>query len=212
MLPSPFSVPESIDRGPVAPAIEGYKPDGCIRSSTGYTLSMRDLLKKSVAAAIKKMKAHAELVELENVDESTFRSFLLAEIKRRRPEARCQTEWHLFDLLVQIDTASALVELKFYITRHTRDLDDRAGFFKGGASKKNEDEFKKCVRKLRRYRKPRVAHKYLILIYEKTSPKRSNYSFARSYDNLAAGPRIRSVIGVPHCMADTLACKIIEVA
>jgi len=172
---------------------------------------MRDLLKESVAAAIGKMKAHADLVELTNVDESTFRSFLLAEIKCRRPEARCQTEWHRFDLLVQIDTASALVEFKFYITRRTRELDGRAGPFKGGASKKNEDEFDACVEKLHSYPDPTVAHKYLILVYEKTSPKRSKCTFARSYDTLPADPRIRSVMDVPHCMADTLACKIIEV-
>ncbi|HET6441853.1 MAG TPA: hypothetical protein VFH53_05700, partial [Phycisphaerae bacterium] len=93
-----------------------------------------------MAAAIEKMKAHVELVERENVDESTFRSFLLAEIKRRRPEARCQTEWHRFDLLVQSGTLTALVELKFYITRRTRDLDGCSGQFKGGASKKNKGE------------------------------------------------------------------------
>ena len=170
------------------------------------------MLKESVAAAIEKMKAHADLVELANVDESTFRSFLLAEIKRRRPEARCQTEWHLFDLLVQIDTASALVELKFYITRRTRDLDGCSGQFKGGASKKNKGEFEACVEKLHSYPDPTVALKYLILVYEKTSPKRSKCSFARSYDNLAAGPMIRSVMDVPHGMEDTLACKLIEVA
>jgi len=170
------------------------------------------MLKESVAAAIEKMEAHADLVELANVDESTFRSFLLAEIKRRRPEARCQTEWHLFDLLVQIDTASALVELKFYITRRTRDLDGCSGQFKGGASKKNEGEFWHCVQKMHHNSMKGVAHKYLILVYEKTYPKRSKCSFARSYDNLAAGPMIRSVMDVPHCMADTLACKIIEVA
>jgi len=173
---------------------------------------MRDLLKESVAAAIEKMKAHSELVERENVDESTFRLFLLAEIKRRRPEARCQTEWHRFDLLVQIDTVSALVEIKFYITRRTRELDGRSGPYKGGASKKNKDEFWACVPKMHHNPIRGVAQKYLILIYEKTSPKHSNYSFARSYDTLPADPRIRSVMDVPHCMADTLACKIIEIA
>jgi hypothetical protein len=172
---------------------------------------MKQLLEQALTAALQRLKAHADLVGLENVDESTFRSFVIAELMKRRATARCQTEWHRFDLLLQCDSVNVLVEFKFYLMRRTFELDGRRGPWKGEAGTQNEAEFWACVDKLHNLKDPAVHQRYLALVYQKAYPLRSMYSFAKSYDALAAGSKFSTVTDVPHCMAETLTCKILEV-
>jgi len=173
---------------------------------------MRRMLKNALAGAMHRLKDHAELVGLANVDEFTFRSLVLAEIMRRDTNARCQTEWHRFDLLVQRQTRNAIIEFKFYLNRKTVEVDGTSGDWKGGAGKKNEKEFWACVRKLHQDRNPRIHNRYLVLVYDMEYPKRSPCSFVASYDGLAPSREIKSVTRITHCLDTRLACKLIEVA
>jgi hypothetical protein len=173
---------------------------------------MKQLLMRATRAAFQSLKPHVKLVGLANVNESTFRSFFLAGLMGRCPKACCQTEWHKFDLLVQRDDENALVEFKFNVVRQTRELDGHLGYWKGGASAKNESEFKACVHKLHTLKDAKIKHRYVLLVYAKGYPKRSKCSFTKSYDALPARPEFRKITDVAHCMADKLSCKIIEVA
>ncbi|MBM4019877.1 MAG: hypothetical protein FJ288_16405 [Planctomycetes bacterium] len=168
-------------------------------------------MEQAASGAFERLRPHAQSVDLGNVDESTFRSFFLAALKEECPGAHCQTEWHTFDLLVQHAGLNALIEFKFLVMRRTQELDGRRGHWKGEAGTQNEDEFWACVKKLREQRYP-VKHKYVLLVYQKSYPLRSKYSFAKSYDNLAHDRGISTVTDIQHCMGETLACKLIEVA
>ena len=173
---------------------------------------MEERLIHVLQKALHRLSDHADLVKISNVDESTFRSFLLAEIMLHDPGAQCQTEWHLFDLLIQTAERSVAVELKFYIMRQTRELDGRLGQWKGEAGSQNEREFWACVDKLHQLGCPGIGHKYLVLIYQRANPRKSKYSFALSYDDLKPNDRIKMVTTICHEMGDRLACKLIEIA
>ena len=163
----------------------------------------------ALRAAMRQLAKHARRVGLANTDESTFRSFFLAELKGLMPSAECQTEWHRFDLLVQVDGANALIEFKYYVSRRTREINGGLGQWKGGAGPKNEGEFEQCVDKLRRCRYRPIHRKYLTLVYERGSDRRSRYSFAKSYDDLSGNRQIAQVCEVDHPMADQLTCKLL---
>jgi hypothetical protein len=97
--------------------------------------------------------------------------------------------------------------------RQTIELDGRPGSWKGEAGTQNEAEFWACVDKLHNLKDlkdPAVHQRYLALVYERAYPLHSMYSFAKSYDALAAGHKFSTVTEVPHCMAEKLACKILE--
>lgn len=172
---------------------------------------MKQVIEQAVSAALQRLKTHSDLVGLSNVDEATFRSFVIAGIMERCPTAKCQTEWHRFDLLVQGDAIYVLVEFKFYLMRRTLELNGHLGSWKGEAGPQNESEFWACVGKLHDQRDAAVQQGYLILVYQRDYPLRSKYSFAKSYDGLAAGTKIGAVTDIPHGMAETLTCKILEV-
>jgi hypothetical protein len=172
---------------------------------------MKQVIEQAVSAALQRLKTHSDLVGLSNVDEATFRSFVIAGIMERCPTAKCQTEWHRFDLLVQGHAVNVLVEFKFYLLRQTREINGRLGSWKGGAGPKNKSEYEACVGKLHNRRDAAVHHRLLILVYQVGYPRPSKYSFAESYDDLAADTRIGAVTDIPHGMAEKLACKIVEV-
>ena len=111
---------------------------------------MEALLKESIELAMRIVSDHALLVGRDNVDEATFRSFIIAEIIRREPKAKCQTEWRRFDLLVQVNSDAALIEIKFYLgIRRSLLLDGTLGKWKGGpGARTNEREFRQCMVKL----------------------------------------------------------------
>ena len=172
---------------------------------------MRPNIESIVRATFQRLKPHSRRVGLDNVDESTFRSFFLVELMQQWQGAKCQTEWHWFDLLAKDSDVAVLVEFKFYFMRQTCELDDRPAGWKGGAGPQNQSEFWKCVQKLHKVTQHKVQHRFLILVYQRAYPRQSKYSFAKSYDNLPLRQAMKSVKNVKHCMHETLACKIIEV-
>jgi hypothetical protein len=109
------------------------------------------------------------------------------------PGPRFQTEWHRFDLLVQIGTLATVIEFKYYMRRRTLGFGGEPLGFKGGPGPKNEAEFSACVRKLRTAVLPGVADRRLILAYEREPNGRSRRSFDRSYGGLAVGNDVTDV-------------------
>jgi hypothetical protein len=144
--------------------------------------------------AMRRLLAHADKVGLPNTDESTLRAFFMAAAHDQldsRP--RFQTEWHTFDLLLQIGELATIIEFKYFLRRRTFGLQgDRLGF-KGGPGPKNEAEFNACVHKLRTAVPSGVADRRLILVYERQSNGGSRYSFSRSYRDLAVGVDLADV-------------------
>jgi len=178
---------------------------------------MHTLLKASLERAMQALNNHAKRVKhvnmnmYDNVDESTFRSFLLAEIMRRERNAMCQTEWHRSDLLVQLGRAAALVEIKFYFTRRTYSLDGTGSGWKGGPGSKNEAEFEKCIDKLRHSDLPEITHKFLVLVYFcGTIKERGSRSYGSSYDDVRRFG-LTTVKTIEHCDSQSVACKLIRV-
>lgn len=132
---------------------------------------------------MRRLGKHIACVGLPNVDESTFRSFVLAALIEQCPTAKCQLEWHTYDMLTQIGGENALIEFKFYVFRRTRHLDESDGPWKGNAGVQNQRETRACIKKLsvRQYRP--IHHKYLILAYENKLPAHSKLknSFDEAY-------------------------------
>lgn len=171
---------------------------------------MEELIRGSLITAMARMQEHVALVELSNVDESTFRSFLLAEIKKRAPLAQCQTEWQRFDLLVQSGGCNAIVELKFYMTRPMNSLNGKHLRWKGWASPENEADFQKCVQKLRGTRIVGIDCKFIVLVFEASTSRKSKYTFTKSYEDLGRFNVLRE-IPVEHGFAEHLMCKFAQI-
>ncbi len=146
------------------------------------------------ADAITEVEALGIRIGLENTDESTFRSYFMAAAQERlQQEARFQTEWHKFDLLVQAPekVGDTLIEFKYYIYRRTTELDGTAGRWKGGAGPANEREFRTCLEKLRSpLVPPRIDHRRLVLVYERDAPAPFRNTFHRSFGSLERSPLI----------------------
>ncbi len=173
---------------------------------------MRRELARILKATFCRIKTHVNLVGMSNTDEATFRSFFMVELMRWLPSAKCQTEWHKFDLLAQANGRNVLVEFKYYISRRTTELDGKPGNWKGEAGTQNEREFWECVKKLQACTYRPVHLKLLLLVYEREYPRKSKYSFTGSYDSLSVGESISRVTLVDHAMSDQLTCKIVEIA
>ncbi len=174
--------------------------------------AMQAFLEQILQKAMTRLREHSELVGLANVEEFTFRAFVMAEIMGACPTARCQAEWHKVDLLVQRDGLNALVEFKFYLTRRTVLLDGSPSHWKGGASRKNLSEFQKCVEKLRNFENSEIHRKFLVLVYEALYPKKSRYSFGMFYDQIKPDKQMTSVDAISHVMEDRVTCKLIQIA
>jgi len=144
-------------------------------------------------AAIARMNSHAALVELANTDEATFRAFFLAEVRTRMPASKCQTEWFRYDLLVQHDRRNTLIEFKYYITRPLVSLDGMRIQWKGNPGVQNEREFNDCIKKLRTCSHDPIHSKYLVLVYERDSPRASGNTFHGIYGALATTDDVSSV-------------------
>jgi hypothetical protein len=136
--------------------------------------------------AMRRLLVHAEKVGLANTDECTLRAFFMAAAHDLLgvPQPRFQTEWRRYDLLVQVDDASTVIEFKYYMQRRNRGLRDEQLGFKGGPGLKNEAEFKACVQKLRTAQLPVGVDRRLVLVYLRESSSQSRHSFDRSYRDL----------------------------
>jgi hypothetical protein len=145
--------------------------------------------------AMRRLLAHAEKVGLPNTDECTLRAFFMAAAHDLlgMPGPQFQTEWHRFDLLVQIGALASIIEFKYYMRRRTLGLGGEQLGFKGGPGPKNEGEFNACVTRLRTAVLPGVADRRLVLVYEREADGRSRHSFDRSYGGLAVGDDLTDV-------------------
>jgi hypothetical protein len=145
--------------------------------------------------AMRRLLAHADKVGLPNTDECTLRAFFMAAAHDLHgiPRPQFQTEWHRFDLLVQIGALATAIEFKYYMQRHTLGLGGEQLGPKGGPGPKNEGEFNRCVQKLRTVVLPGVGDRRLILVYVREANGRSRYSFDRSYGGLAVGDDLTDV-------------------
>ena len=145
--------------------------------------------------AMRRLLAHADKVGLPNTDECTLRAFFMAAAHDLHgiPRPQFQTEWHRFDLLVQIGALATAIEFKYYMQRHTLGLGGEPLGFKDGPGPKNEAEFNACVKKLCTAVLPGVADRRLILVYEREANGRSRHSFDRSYGGLAIGDDVTDV-------------------
>jgi hypothetical protein len=137
--------------------------------------------------AMSRLLAHADRVGLPNIDECTLRAFFMAAAHDLlgMPRPRFQTEWHRFDLLVQIGALATVIEFKYYMRRRTFGLGGEDLGPKGGPGSQNVREFNRCVQKLRTTVLSGVADRRLILVYVREANSRSRYSFHRSYGELA---------------------------
>lgn len=82
----------------------------------------------------------------------------------------------------------------------------------GGPGSQNQREFASCIGKLREAKIEGIMGKYLVVVYEKSCPRKSRHSFAKSYDEV---PQTDGVIGTyPVLCADSekFACKAIAIA
>ena len=171
---------------------------------------MYELLITAITSAMKRLKEQADLVSLENVDESTFRSFVMAELKREAQNVKLQTEWrNRVDLLVQDATCNAIVEFKFYVRRALRSLHGEHVHWKGGPSLKNEDEFRKCIEKTRSFTDSSVTHKFVVIVFE-VEPDAEGNSYVKSYGDLTRFG-VERVHNIESC-DDRLACKVIDLS
>ncbi len=154
-------------------------------------------------------------------NESVFRFYFARTLVERRID--CSVEWRRFDLLVQGNNGTSLIEFKFYCRRRRRrKLREKPLFRKGRASKKNFDEFCECVEKLADIdtakwfikEKAHIDHRYLILAY-------SAQPFGDRYDSIKLPPatkqlaRLEPVLALDglHCRDSDaeLKCKLLEV-
>jgi hypothetical protein len=173
---------------------------------------MRAELRKILGMAMAQLREQIRYVSLENIDEATFRSMVLRAMKTRLPAAIFQVEWDRYDLLVQVSSLNILIEFKFYVCRQSHSLDRRHLHWKGGAGPRNAGEFWTCVKKLRHLSVDGIDRKYLILVYSRAGNPRSQYSFAKSYDDVKAGPDIRVVERIKHGLETDVTCTLLEIA
>jgi hypothetical protein len=178
----------------------------------------KGVLRDSLKAAMKQLKRYANLLNVNqdgtNINESVLRFFVLAEIMKRDRGASCQTEWKKFDLLATTRGKTFLVEFKFYGYNREYRLDGKPGRWKGHPSLKNEEEFGKCLNKLREFRGSGINEKYLVLAYQK-GPWRGDrgdhkHSYETSYADLTRFG-VASVEEIGHCYERCIACKLITV-
>ena len=155
----------------------------------------------------------ADTIQLQNTDESTFRSLLLREIRSQEPSAWCATEWEQIDLLVAFGRIHAVVELKYYIYRSRYDLDRNHLEWKAYPSSDNEKEFKRCVDKLDGLRHEGVTDRFLVLVYDRRNPRgrRCRNTYQKSYGDLGKyGIPQNNVTEIGHTF-NGLACKLVEI-
>ncbi len=181
-----------------------------------------NLLCDSSRAALDVLRDHWEMVVLRdksgsplespNVGESTLRSFVLAEIMRREPNARCQTEWtkNRYDLLLTLGDKNCVVEFKFYGYCRGYDLDrtpERS--WKGFPSEKNREEFCACFEKLKTIDDSRINSKFLVLVYQ--TGRLDDWTKPVTYDRLYSDLSEFAIIRLDEISRDRFACKLLQI-
>ncbi len=151
---------------------------------------MIETLRGSLQAAMEEAKRYSGLINWEDINEAVFRFLVMVEIRKLEPSAKCQAEWKTYDLVVTTEKGSFVIEFKFYgYPRRYNVTSMQAEGRKGGPSKKNEGEFRRCLNKLRNPKPPidvPIAGKYLVLVYElRPGDWKGHNSYETSYADLA---------------------------
>jgi len=154
---------------------------------------MDDWLSLAIQSGLERLEDHGALVGLGNIDEFTFRAFVMAAIKERSLGATMQSEWRKYDLLVQATGRNHLVEFKCYILRRSMQLDGQPGKWKGGAGPKNEEEFQRNLHKLHECSIASIHSRHMVLCYQRDYARSSRHSFERSYGRIEPGELIERV-------------------
>ena len=149
-----------------------------------------DWVVDATAEAVRRLLEHAGKVGLANTEEFTLRAMFMAAAHDRLTAAgrqpRFHTEWHHFDLLIQVDDDNTVIEFKYYLLRHTTGLHGEFLSYKGGASLQNEREFDNCVTKLRTLVPAGIGDARLVLVYGTDTKPAGIRSFHHSYATLAS--------------------------
>ncbi len=136
---------------------------------------------------------HADIVELSNTYECTFRSLFLEHLYKDNPGVRCQSEWNHVDLLIRFAECNVLIEFKYYLHKQNVNLDGSKGIRKGGAKAQNKKEFDDCVQQLYQDSSSPIHEKYIILVYEANAPSSRAGSYSDFYDQIDLSEMVRSV-------------------
>ncbi len=129
---------------------------------------------------------------LPHFTESVFRFLFVRSMLELYPDTRCETEWQRCDLLYFDSIGPSIIEFKFYVHSRHKDFEGNHRGWKGGAGKKNFEEFCGCVQKLVNLDNLRwgrdcgvnVKNRYLILAYANTSERKKEKSYRYWYDRL----------------------------
>ncbi len=138
---------------------------------------MRHLLIKAFEGAVTQVRAEELQMPLPRWNESLFRFMYSRTVTRLEPEVSQFIECSRVDLVLHRGSERAFLEFKFYT--HSVAYDALSGMklgMKGYPSRKNCQEFKKCVDALRRRPVPPEVLKFVALFYaDPVTPTRKTY-------------------------------------
>jgi len=127
---------------------------------------MRQLLITALKDTVTQIRHDLRLMPLTRWNESVFRFTYCRAIARQEPDVKQFDECDRMDLVLHRNSERAYVEFKFYIRRAAHDpLSGVRTGMKGGPSRKNWQEFKKCVKTLRQRPAPSEVLKIVVLFY-----------------------------------------------
>lgn len=127
---------------------------------------LEEIVKAAFRGAVAQVQADVEVMSLSRWTESVFRFFFCRPVALARPDVEQFVECGKIDLVLHKPPNRAFIEFKFY--SHPRRFDPYDGKlrgFKGGASKKNLDEFQDCVNQLHQRPYASGLSKYVALVY-----------------------------------------------
>lgn len=127
---------------------------------------MRQLLITAFEDAVDQVKADMALMPLPRWHEFVFRFIYPRAVATREPHVKQFFECSEIDLVLHRKSEKAFVEFKFYTHRPQHDPSSgiKTGM-KGGPSRKNRQEFEKCVENLRRRSVAPEVLKFVALLY-----------------------------------------------
>ncbi|MCZ2807591.1 hypothetical protein O2W18_20995 [Modestobacter sp. VKM Ac-2983] len=176
-------------------------------------MSQKEWVPEVTLEAMRRISAHAEKVGPTNTDEFTFRAFFMAaaydaaEGQGLEKTLRFQTEWHRFDLLVQLADVPMLIEFKYYVIRRTLDLDGKRRDFKGGPGPQNLSEFHAALRGLRAGDLYGVSQHRLIVVYLRDDALPKGQSWHKTFGGLQPD---FSIAQVWQCASGPFEARILE--
>jgi hypothetical protein len=160
---------------------------------------MTDLLRKALVKTCNRFQEDVKKVALGYWNESVFRFYLIQDILALNSSTEVWSEWHRVDLVLSYLSRVTIVELKFFTRNELYDLSGKFIRWKGGPSKKADDEFTYTVDKLTSCRQqswasghPNIDSARLILVYFDRMDSKGTYH-SRYEGQLSSDKRILKV-------------------